>query len=127
METTADKISIMQSFADGKNIEFKSLGNTRWNDLTICEPTWNWQDYEYRVKPELKTEPLTQKEFLWLGVQYYKFNSRLYGICFIDEKEVFVTLEDGDTISYSYGLLATNKTTGINYKGEEVKLYKEIA
>ena len=49
-----DKINIMQSYIDGKVIEYKpknSAGNTWGFTLNPC---WNFDEYEYRVKPEEK-------------------------------------------------------------------------
>ena len=46
MKTTAEKIAVMQAFADGKRIIMK---NIRLQTPIICdeEPEWNWADFDY--------------------------------------------------------------------------------
>lgn len=51
--TTQEKIAVMQAFADGKEIEYRSDGN--WAKVNY--PSWNWAKYIYRVKPEPKLRP----------------------------------------------------------------------
>jgi len=46
--TLKEKISIMQAFEDGKEIETEF--STGW--LPAYEPCWNWNEHNYRVKPE---------------------------------------------------------------------------
>lgn len=53
--TTSDKISIMQSYLAGENIEFMVIGNTDWYDCKE-EPSWNWAQCRYRVKQKPKYE-----------------------------------------------------------------------
>ena len=52
MSTTAYKIKVMQAFEDGKTIEFNYDG--KWEDFADknCEPSWTWDRYNYRIKPQ---------------------------------------------------------------------------
>ena len=50
MSTTAQKIEIMQAFADGKTIEYKCKGHDRWGEART--PQWNWSANDFRIKPE---------------------------------------------------------------------------
>ena len=43
-------ISVMQAFDEGKQIEFREKGKDEW--CGIPTPHWNWEKYDYRVKPE---------------------------------------------------------------------------
>ena len=46
---TLDKITVMQAFADGALIEFKTDAVNEWTKAT--NPIWDWGTYQYRVKP----------------------------------------------------------------------------
>ena len=50
--TTEEKIKVMQAHIDGEYIEFRIKGEEVWEDCGI--PAWNWQEFEYRIKPEEK-------------------------------------------------------------------------
>ncbi len=52
MKTTKQKIEVMQAFVDGKPIQYK--GNDKWStwkDMPV-EPTWDWNYFDFRIKPE---------------------------------------------------------------------------
>jgi len=52
--TTAEKIKVMQAFVDGKSIECKSKSGV-WapsGNTIHSGNTWNWSEYDYRVKAE---------------------------------------------------------------------------
>jgi hypothetical protein len=52
MKTTEEKIEVMRAFEDGKPIECQHRLIPEWRpDET---PTWDWENYEYRVKSEPK-------------------------------------------------------------------------
>lgn len=53
---TQYKISVMQAYADGKQIQFKSKLTGEWTDTT-SEPRWMWDEYLYRIKPESRYRP----------------------------------------------------------------------
>lgn len=56
--TIQEQIAVMQAFADGKEIEYRSDGN--WAKVNY--PSWNWAKYIYRVKPEPKLRPYKNAE-----------------------------------------------------------------
>lgn len=43
-------ISVMQAARNGGHIQCRRIGTPSW--LPVPEPTWNWEVYEYRVRPE---------------------------------------------------------------------------
>ena len=45
---TKQKISIMQAFVRGDDVEYK--GGRGWKRLS-GNPAWNWGDFDYRIKP----------------------------------------------------------------------------
>lgn len=52
MKSLKEKIEVMQAAADGKKIEIREKRQgCQWTTYN-GEPSWNWYDYEYRVKPE---------------------------------------------------------------------------
>jgi len=57
MTTIQEQIAVMQAFADGKEIEFRSnVDDEYWYDTK--EPAWNWCAFTYRVavpKPRTMT------------------------------------------------------------------------
>lgn len=61
---TKKAIEIMQAFVDGKEIQSKNAGT---NDSTWTEsssPTWRFDLYFYRIKPQPSKLPYTKEEFL---------------------------------------------------------------
>ena len=57
-KTTKEKIEIMQSYEDGKEIEM--LIDGKWEFIAI--PHWNWELTDYRVKEEPKYRPYKDTE-----------------------------------------------------------------
>lgn len=53
MSTTAEKIAVMQAHIDGKAIECsRQDGNkSQWSTIATA-PSWNWDWWEFRIKPE---------------------------------------------------------------------------
>lgn len=54
--TTSEMIAVMQAYVDGKAIELSKDGET-WEGLGSFEPSWDWSNFDYRVKPEPKYVP----------------------------------------------------------------------
>ncbi len=53
-ESVKQQIKIMQAFIDGKDVQFREKGDTRddWSDHT--DDGWNFDFFEYRIKPDFK-------------------------------------------------------------------------
>jgi len=76
--------------------------------------------------PETKIEPLTQEEFLKLGVQYVcNDGADAFGIRVVFSD--YVKLSDICDTRFGFDKLAEDNMLGINYKGKIVKLYKEVS
>ena len=57
-------IKVMKAFANGKEIECKELASsTGWRYCS--NPGFNWQYYNYRIKPEPKYRPFKTAEECW--------------------------------------------------------------
>jgi hypothetical protein len=51
---TKEKIKVMQAFVDGKTIVFTALRTERWREADSEELTWDWGNFEYKVKDEYR-------------------------------------------------------------------------
>lgn len=62
MSDTANKIAVMQAFAEGKRIERRVIsdGDKPWRAAE--EPGWNWIDFDYRIAPH-PPEPRSAREW----------------------------------------------------------------
>ena len=56
---------VMEAYANGKEIQCNDnyLGNGEW--VTTDGPSFNWEKYAYRIKPEPKYRPFKTKEECW--------------------------------------------------------------
>ena len=50
MSTTQEKIAVMQAFVNGEKVQFAD-DRSKWLDLLALNPSWNWDEYDYRIKP----------------------------------------------------------------------------
>lgn len=61
--TIKEKIAVMQAYAEGKEIEMCSTdANSVKKWVKDCCPIWNWQYYDYRVKPAISLRPYIFEE-----------------------------------------------------------------
>jgi len=67
--STEYKIEVMQAYLDGRPIEIKFKPNfgSNWEDLK-CDPHWDWNNYDYRVKEEQ-----------WINIYKYNDGEELVG------------------------------------------------
>jgi hypothetical protein len=66
-EQTKEAIKVMQAFVDGKEVE--SMYDGKWASRT--NPSWNWTNCFYRIKPTPVLRPWTSDE-VPLGAQMRK-------------------------------------------------------
>jgi hypothetical protein len=60
IEETIERIKVMQAFVDGKEVESKLRGTYDWG--LDKNPSWNWLNYDYRIKPTATLRPWTADE-----------------------------------------------------------------
>ena len=66
MKTTKEMIEVMKGYEDGKIVQYKTHDlDGSW--LSLPHPSWDWAKYDYRIKPEKKTRPITAKELCERG------------------------------------------------------------
>ena len=56
---------VMEAYANGKKIQCNDnrLGNGEW--VTTDNPSFNWDKYAYRIKPESRYRPFKSQEECW--------------------------------------------------------------
>ena len=59
-EQTIESIRIMQAYVDGKEVESKLIGTYDW--VLDKNPSWNWFNYDFRIKPTPVLRPWTADE-----------------------------------------------------------------
>ena len=68
----AELMPIIQAFAEGKDIEYRTKGfNENWKKVTQI-PELSFKSFEYRVKPEPKYRPFANAEECWNEMQKHQ-------------------------------------------------------
>ena len=62
MKTTKEMIEVMKAYDEGKKIEYKYLDTEKW--FVTGNPSWSWSVFDYRIKPEQTTRPMTLEEII---------------------------------------------------------------
>ena len=64
-EEIKEAAKVMEAYANGKKIQCNDnhLGNGEW--VTTDNPSFNWDKYAYRIKPESKYRPFKTQEECW--------------------------------------------------------------
>ena len=61
-EEIRDAAKVMEAYANGKKIQYLDEYN-KWIDAT--NPSFNWSNYIFRIKPEPKYRPFKNQEECW--------------------------------------------------------------
>lgn len=92
MKTTKEMIAVMQAFADGKEIEFypNFYTNKIWKDTS--NPTWEWHQFDYRVKKAPEYVPFTfeDADFLIGKSVRHKTNNWVELITYCDKADTSI-------------------------------------
>lgn len=64
-EEVKELLPILQSFAEGKQIQDKIEGLTDWVDTDVINFKYEGQKIKHRIKPEPKYKPFKTKEECW--------------------------------------------------------------
>lgn len=68
----AELLPIIQAFAEGKDIEYRSKGfNEDWKKVTQI-PALSFKSFEYRIKPEPTYRPFANAEECWNEMKKHK-------------------------------------------------------
>lgn len=85
MKTTKEMFKIMKAYyEEGKIIQVRKEDNEEWESYDEDFPiVFNWQDFDYRIKPEPKERPMTFEEI----IAYWKeHRTELFYIHFADNQ-----------------------------------------
>lgn len=114
-EQAKELLPIIQAFADGKTIQFKSIDD-KWDDFGNKEDKLSFDSpiHKYRIKPEPKYRPFKNKEECWqemLKHQPFGWTKSISEKCFyfiskIDDKGCFFS--NNDDVSFKT-LFASDK------------------
>ncbi len=71
MSTLQEKIAVMSAFAKGVKIEYRRKSyRLEWRSAD--DPSWNWEEFDYRIQPEPVKPQRTHKEIMsnWFKGMY---------------------------------------------------------
>lgn len=79
--TTEEQIKVMEAYTEGKQIQSRPLfAFGYWSDDT---PSWNWHNYEYRVKPEIPSKQIDKSSLYNKFVKINLTNIRIVDIEYV--------------------------------------------
>ena len=105
---------VMEAYANGKEIQCNDnhLGNGEW--VTTDNPSFNWDKYAYRIKPEPQYRPFKSQEECWnemlkhqpFGwIKSIKKQEKVHIGRVEDEDNILITLSINEGINYSSSYL----------------------
>lgn len=70
-EETKAAAEVMMAFAEGKTVEVSWDKGENWHEVNPCQGgcSWNWQDANYRIKPESKYRPFANAEEVMAAIK----------------------------------------------------------
>lgn len=104
MKTIQEMIAVMQAYEDGKEIELRRLADSKYYDCK--NPSWNWDNYDYRVKvvkeaPEYIPFTFEDADFL-IGKAIKKDGGHVYSILGVQNSGVTVIHPIYKIVSYTW-------------------------
>lgn len=69
-EDIAECIKVMQAYVEGKQIQYVDSETEDWADIE--SPIWNWDTYDYRIKPEPEYRPFKNADECWQEMQKHQ-------------------------------------------------------
>lgn len=79
MKTIEEKIEIYRAFLEGEQIEFTIIGVNHWQNEAVI-PEFNWEDYDYRVKPKQPKKNVAYAFVSKFGLLTWRLNDKcVYG------------------------------------------------
>lgn len=112
----AELLPIIQAYAEGKNIEYRSKRfNEDWKKVTQI-PELSFKSFEYRIKPETNYRPFDNAEECWKEMKkhqpfgWIKRNGYYYNIIFIDITSVRIINNKCAIVIVSFSNLLSSYT-----------------
>lgn len=78
MKTTKEMIEVMQAYDEGKQIQYRLVHENEWTDWTRpwtikeYKISWDWSNFDYRIKPEVKEPQYCPYESVDEMIEDYK-------------------------------------------------------
>ena len=87
-EETRNAVKVMEAYVNRKKVQYLN-NNNKWID--IHNPSFDWYDYTYRIKPEPKYRPFKSQEECWQEMHQHpnfgwvlaKDSKIMYHICVV--------------------------------------------
>jgi len=79
--TIEEKLEVMKAYLEGKTIQFKNRKKEDDDSWENANPTWDWDLFDYRIKPEESDEPkklMTCRQLAELMAKGYGQNAYFY-------------------------------------------------
>lgn len=109
-EQAKDLLPIIQAFAEGKEIEYRSKGfNEEWREMHEM-PGLSFDSHEYRIKPEPMYRPFKDADECWQEMLkhqpfgWIKCKDGYFNIVYVNDDDAGLADKDGSSI----GLVTKN-------------------
>ena len=88
-KTIQEQIEVMQHFANGGEVEYYE--NKKWFKVSV--PTWDWHDYDYRIKEQKKTITIEKWLCIFHDGEYRVLDSSDISLTNVDMVKLLETYE----------------------------------
>ena len=112
----AELLPIIQAFAKGKDIEYRTKGfNENWKKVTQI-PELSFKSFEYRIKPESKYRPFENAEECWQEMLkhqpfgWVKGDECFYNIVSVSNIDVSMANVSGDIVILNFSDVMEDNT-----------------
>lgn len=112
----AERLPIIQAFAKGKDIEYRTKGfNENWKKVTQI-PELSFKSFEYRIKPEPKFRPFANAEECWCEMLkhhpfgWLKGDKCFYNIVSVSNIDVSMANVSGDIVTLDFSEVMEDNT-----------------
>ena len=113
MKTRLEQLEIEIAFEKGAKIEHKLIDyNDHKYELTLCAPSWNWDNYDYRIAEEPQRVPFDSSDYV--NILNKKISHKLHKFTGI------LTMVDGSSI------VIGDKRFDIILVSEHLQWYNEL-
>lgn len=125
-EEIKEAAKVMEAYADGAEIQYSHKGRNFWiNWINISSPSFDWQTFDYRIKPEPKYRPFRTQEECWSEMHKHpdfgwvkeKASEMIYNISDISELSI-VILEDINSFKEAFDIYQFKDGTPFGIKEE---------
>ena len=88
-KTIQEQIEVMQHFTNGGEVEYYE--NKKWFKVSV--PTWDWYNYDYRIKEQKKTITIEKWLCIFYDGEYRVVDSSDISLTNVDRVKLLETYE----------------------------------